>query len=67
MENLLDEFIDALIDLQEAKAARDKARKDCDGSWGYYGHYQEEELQKAKERFGAALDACLNRNRDDES
>lgn len=51
----MDEFIDALESVIEAKTARDKAFNDCDLSWGYSGYYEEETLKSAKERFRTSL------------
>ena len=51
----MDELIDALMDLIQVKADRDKAFNDCDHSWGYYGSGREEELQKARNRFSNAF------------
>ena len=47
----MSEFVDALTDLLETKRETDKAHANCDGSWGYYGFHDEEQLKKAKSRF----------------
>ena len=56
----MEELIDALMELIEARAERNKARADCEGSWGYYGHYQEERLEKAQGRFTKAFKAAVD-------
>ena len=57
----MDEFTDALLELIEAKQDRDKSNADCEGSWGYYGHYQEERLSIAKESFRESLMNLIRR------
>ncbi len=57
----MDEFLDALDAYMEAKAERDKAKSDCDSSWGYYGHDCEEKLEKARERFEKCFRDCVRR------
>jgi len=55
----MDELIDSLLDVIQLKTERDKAFESCESSWGYFGHDIESQLQKAKERFGKALDKYI--------
>ncbi len=59
----MDEFTDALLELIEAKQDRDKSNADCEGSWGYYGHCQEERLANAKKVFAREFEKMVKKLR----
>ena len=61
-EDIFDELIDSLLNLIEVKVDRDKARNDCDCSWGYYGAGREEELSQAKKRFSKAFRGAMEKS-----
>ena len=49
------ELTRALERFLEAKTEYDKAFNDCEGTWGYYGQYYEEQLEKAEKAFSDAF------------
>jgi hypothetical protein len=51
----LDLFLDALDDYRKARRSRDKARDDCDHSWGYFGHEHEQRVDEARTKTVSAL------------
>lgn len=53
----------ALTRLRAATRERDKARGECDHSWGYYGDRYEEAVEEAAVEFEDALMAWLDRKR----
>ena len=52
----MSEFLEALAEYLEAKAERDKAVGNCDGSWGYHCHYEIERVEKCVEQCKSAFE-----------
>lgn len=49
------QFAEALKLVREAQESRDKAFSECDHSWGYFGHDQEEALDHSYLALGQVL------------
>lgn len=56
----MNELIDALINLIEAKKDYDSLCRRCCEDWSYFGSHQIERLEKAEKRFVEALNSVID-------
>jgi len=54
------ELVKSLTELVQLKRERDKARQDCEGTWGYYGYSIEKELEEKEDYFKKVLDNYID-------